>query len=283
MLEGSNQQSPIIIMGMHRSGTSLVTRLIENLGVFLGNDLDRNHESNFFKSINEKLIRDAGGNWDNPKPIKWLFEDVQIRNCYFQYIKDQINSHQKFKYLGYFKRNSMNNIWGWKDPRNTFTAPIWRDIYPKSKMIIVERHGLDVALSLIKRRQEYLRYNQALYKKRKNIYQLFGKRGTFVDSIRCHNIINSINLWHEYALEARMFSEKHDNTFTINYENLLTNPLDTIISLANFLEIPPPKNIPFEIDKSKSNSYQTATNGSLFTELELNEVRTKLESLGYKF
>src|SRR5699024_9625556 len=47
---------PIIVVGMHRSGTSLLSRVLSDIGVFMGNDLSINHESSFFQKINIKIF-----------------------------------------------------------------------------------------------------------------------------------------------------------------------------------------------------------------------------------
>jgi len=39
---------PIVIIGMHRSGTSIVTRMLGQLGLFVGKKKDMNHEALFF-------------------------------------------------------------------------------------------------------------------------------------------------------------------------------------------------------------------------------------------
>lgn len=48
---------PVIIIGMHRSGTSLVARLLDVLGLFLGKYKDENHEARLFISINDWFLR----------------------------------------------------------------------------------------------------------------------------------------------------------------------------------------------------------------------------------
>ncbi|MBK8351014.1 MAG: hypothetical protein IPL21_04765 [Saprospirales bacterium] len=40
-------QQPIIILGMHRSGTTMITKMLENLGLFVGAEKEINHESLF--------------------------------------------------------------------------------------------------------------------------------------------------------------------------------------------------------------------------------------------
>ena len=42
--------NPVIIIGMHRSGTTMLAKFISELGIFLGSSKNRgpNHESYFF-------------------------------------------------------------------------------------------------------------------------------------------------------------------------------------------------------------------------------------------
>ncbi len=47
---------PIIISGMHRSGTSLLSRIIEKTGVFLGKYKQRNNESLYFLQLNRYIM-----------------------------------------------------------------------------------------------------------------------------------------------------------------------------------------------------------------------------------
>ena len=48
-------QSPIVITGMHRSGTSLISEILLNNEVNLGSQLDINYESIYFQRINNGL------------------------------------------------------------------------------------------------------------------------------------------------------------------------------------------------------------------------------------
>ena len=45
--------SPVVVVGMHRSGTSLVSRILDQSGVMMGKDLQGDHESLFFIGLNE--------------------------------------------------------------------------------------------------------------------------------------------------------------------------------------------------------------------------------------
>ena len=61
--------TPIIIIGMHRSGTTMLSKILENSGVFLGNNKDINNEALFFQKINTWVMRQVYASWDNPEPM----------------------------------------------------------------------------------------------------------------------------------------------------------------------------------------------------------------------
>ena len=51
------EQSPIVVIGMHRSGTRLVVELLAKLGVFMGADTQGDSESVAFMLINEGILQ----------------------------------------------------------------------------------------------------------------------------------------------------------------------------------------------------------------------------------
>ncbi len=51
---------PIIIVGMHRSGTSMISRILEELGIFMGKSKDANHKASFFHNLNNWLLQQSG-------------------------------------------------------------------------------------------------------------------------------------------------------------------------------------------------------------------------------
>ena len=49
-------KQPVIILGMHRSGTTMITKILENLGLYVGAEKEENHEALFFWEINNWIF-----------------------------------------------------------------------------------------------------------------------------------------------------------------------------------------------------------------------------------
>lgn len=71
--------APIIIVGMHRSGTGLLVRLLERCGVFMGDKQTRNGESKFFQTLNRQMLDSFGCSW---RCVDFLPETAELRDHY---------------------------------------------------------------------------------------------------------------------------------------------------------------------------------------------------------
>lgn len=234
-----------MIMGMHRSGTSMLTRLLEKAGLFVGNDLSQYHESYFFYQLNNLLLNQLGGRWDNPPDFDYLFNNELELNINLDYFHDMLNSVRFRNYVGlkhYILNGGINEIdfnWGWKDPQNTITLPFWLEIFPNAKLIYIERHGVDVAKSLKKRNDDTLENGIAKYQKYKKIYPFRPKTGGFSFSLRCGTLQGGLDLWNEYRAAAKINLALQENALVhfIKYEDLLSNPHEVLTDLFQFLEL----------------------------------------------
>ncbi len=133
----------IFIIGMHRSGTSLVTGVLYHCGLYLGENLlmgardnPKGHfEDRTFIGINNQILKLNGGSWRNPPKI--------IKNKYsvFQRAQEFLKSWPKEKIVGF------------KDPRLCITFPFWYYLTAPEpvKVIYVERPVPEIASSLKKR------------------------------------------------------------------------------------------------------------------------------------
>ena len=64
----SKPANPVLITGMHRSGTSILARLLSQSGVWLGSDSEPRYlESLFFLETNESLLSLADSAWHQPR------------------------------------------------------------------------------------------------------------------------------------------------------------------------------------------------------------------------
>lgn len=231
---------PVIIIGMHRSGTSMISRMIEALGLFQGKEKDPNNEAFFFQHINEWLLRQSGGAWDYPGPLGLLLENARVRADAVELIRKRLASRQAISFFGrrsfidFTTPAQVHGPWGWKDPRNTFTLPLWMDIFPNARVIHVLRHGVDVAASLRARSEKPS--TKALRKKqriRKN--PLIRLRRPFVDSLRCSSLEGGFTLWEEYLREARTHVKAlKDHAIEFRYEDFLADPTKNLLELVEF-------------------------------------------------
>ncbi len=130
---------------MHRSGTSLVAKVLEKAGIFMGVVKDHNYEAMHFLSLNQQTLWAAGANWVTPQ----VPDEV-----YWKHLPAKVLFFEHFRTYGRWKQmllNLQSPAWGWKDPRNTFTLPMWLQLYPTAKVIHVIRNENDVAASLAQR------------------------------------------------------------------------------------------------------------------------------------
>ena len=230
---------PIIIIGMHRSGTTMVTRVLDRLGLRVGRRLDPNHEPRFFIGLNDWLLGQCGGRWDNPRPLRLLLENAEARRLVEAHLRLVIDSPRTLSYLGpagWLRHRSLTALegpWGWKDPRNTFTLPLWLELFPEARVIHVMRHGVDVAASLRHRQRKEL--VAAAAGRRQWLYHFIAKRAGIVDTLRCADLEGALELWEEYVAEGRRQVVALDGrALEIQYESVLAEPLEEMARVARF-------------------------------------------------
>lgn len=142
----------IVILGMHRSGTSCLTGCLQQLGLHLGEvsdfneyNLKGNKEDDSIARLNEKILNHNGGSWRNPKNKNtWTLEHEIIRD-------EILNDYAK-----------LPSPIGFKDPRMIFTLPFWQQKIPNLKLLGSFRHPLNVAQSLYARKNIRIEINDGL-------------------------------------------------------------------------------------------------------------------------
>jgi len=136
----------IMVTGMHRSGTSCITGLLSLCGFSLGtshallNERRFDNEKGHFENlgavtINERILRGAGGSWDDP-PLP--NEIARVGEAFVPEIRE---------FLDTFNGDIV------KDPRICLTVSLWEEFSTGclEAIILCLRHPMSVALSLHRR------------------------------------------------------------------------------------------------------------------------------------
>jgi len=283
-----SKKPPIIIIGMHRSGTSMVARMLEELGLFIGKGKEMNSEAFFFYRLNNWALRQSGGSWDYPEPVRHFIENQEVRAFAADYITYMMKTPRIISYMGllkYLRYGSPANLdipWGWKDPRNTYLLPLWLDIFPDARIIHIYRHGVDVANSLKVRYEKLLNEAKENYHANKMIYWLRKRRGEFTNTLRCASLREGFSLWEEYLREAeRHVSLLGDRAMEVKYEDLLAEPYETLQSLSHFCSLPHSQeimvNLVKEVNKNRAYVYRNSPELRAFAE----KAEDRLNIYGY--
>ena len=148
----AQQKKVLVVMGMHRSGTSVVSGCLNLLGINLGKALMPAHKTNksgFFENqdivlLHEILLRDLGCRWDmvGSLPEDWLERKI------VQDTREKISNLIEREF-------SDGELWAVKDPRLCRMIPLWMDIFKQKQIepcfVFMVRHPFEVAASLEKR------------------------------------------------------------------------------------------------------------------------------------
>lgn len=235
---------PVIVIGMHRSGTSMITRMLERLGLLVGRDLEDNHESKFFIGCNRWLIGQSKGSWTFPAATRWLAANDDLLELCADYLRERLSSPATHSYLGWgaYLRGArlvagLPRPWGWKDPRNTLTLPVWLRVFAAARVVHIYRNGVPVAASLreVARRELDRSRAQHARRMRRGRYRRMLRSGRFSVSPRCLDLAGGFSLWEEYLETAFARLEPlGTRALTIRYEDCLADPAGTLARLADF-------------------------------------------------
>jgi hypothetical protein len=248
MDERLRQASPIVVIGMHRSGTRLLVEILEQLGVFMGADRQADSESVAFMLINEEILHRCGAFWSEPMSAHFVLAQPDTVEHLAAVARGALAA-QLERYAGpsgwhlAAGRNELPSF-GWKDPRNTFTLPVWQHVFPNLRTIHIVRHGVDVAASLARRHGEALRaatgesVPSALTVIRDHALGVLSSR-------RGWTLAEALTMWEQYVEKARQESAAlGERALEVRYEDLLLQPELVIPALAKFCRVtpaPPPR------------------------------------------
>ncbi|MBA6328720.1 hypothetical protein H4J46_12355 [Colwellia sp. MB02u-6] len=259
----------LIILGMHRSGTSLTARWLQECGLHIGERLagsgtgnkDGHFEDLDFHDIHEESFvqrKIPYGGIEKIKPLELTEYEIL-----------KLNFLIKFK-------NEMNHIWGFKEPRTCLFLEYYNQLIPQAKYYVIYRHYTKVVDSLIRRdikilikkhtsSGQYQRYKFYLNKdklihkinNKANIYlkawNIYNKKilnhldkvpsNNFIindiENVNSSSVLSSLNQW-QFNLNNIPFSKIYNpdllNEKNINIEfnnKLLVESNEIILNLQN--------------------------------------------------
>ena len=198
------KKGPIIIAGMHRSGTSILALSLQKIGVNLGKNLilaDRQNPDGYGEDkavleINRNALqRTTGhskGGW-----MDWGWSDEQ-NTPPFRGTDEIWKSQAKYYLEG---RANHTGFWGWKDPRNTLLLDEWLKLEPQSKVLGIYRYPWEIVDALQR----------------------------IMPPIFLKNTSWCLEIWNQYNTHLVSFAEKHpERTIIVNSRSFIKNPLSLL-------------------------------------------------------
>jgi len=197
----------VVVLGMHRSGTSAITRGLQVLGVDLGGNLLSaevgNNEKGFFEDaavtdFNVELLKALGHDWHTLTPIQP------------EELESKVAEDHKVLAIELLRRKVEGiDCFGVKDPRMARLLPFWQSVFAalelKVSYVVAFRNPKSVAHSLIKR----------------NNFEL--EKGYF--------------LWFEHMLFSMKYSQGTSRVF-VNYDLMLQEPEKQLKRISDSLGLP---------------------------------------------
>ncbi len=194
----SNRQ--IVVLGMHRSGTSALTGALASMGVHVGDEEELTptnwqNQKGFFerrdaREICDMLLHNSGADW-------WKISNFDPDNINFDIVQKARPAIRKL-----LSELNEQGTWALKEPRLCLLLPIFQSALVDPLVIYVTRHPVEIAKSL----------------RRRNGFRLQG----------------GLALWEAYTVSALRYGLHLDHLF-VDYDDLVTVPEETLGKLASEL------------------------------------------------
>lgn len=139
----------VFVLGMHRSGTSAVTHVVEQLGLFAGDPGDLKRESwqnpqGFFERHDVRLV--ANALLESAKADWW-----RVRSFHHDRIDADVLDYCLAEIRTILARLSEGGRWVLKEPRLCLLLPVFLQVAKQPLAVFVYRNPIEVARSLRRR------------------------------------------------------------------------------------------------------------------------------------
>jgi hypothetical protein len=238
---------PIIVIGSHRSGTSMLGRFLTDAGMFLGWRVGADFsEARYFQRLNQWVLNQASARWTQPAGIDDMLADERAVDAFSDLFARYSSGPRALGFLGpvrlarYRSIQNLDEPWGFKDPRTTFTLPLWARVFPEAKIVHVTRHGVDVASSLRVRERRYTKSHLNRYWEKHRRYRFRLPDVRYSEGWSVLDIDRGVALWDQYVTRSREHVAAYgDRAFEFRYEDFLADPDPIMEKLFDFSGISP--------------------------------------------
>jgi hypothetical protein len=196
----------LVVLGMHRSGTSMLTGLLNQVGVRMGKRLyapqQGVNEKGFWEhedivDTHDELLLALNSQWDDLLPLPELWWEGEVAKSYIG------------KLTKFVERDFGNApVWGIKDPRMCRLLPLWLQIFKAQKIspafVFMTRNPFEVVASL-------------------------QKRDKFTEE-------KALILWLSHTLLAERYSRGQVRAF-IDFNQVVNDPTETLIKIERQLHV----------------------------------------------
>src|SRR3989344_389195 len=160
--DSSKTRTVVCVAGCMRSGSSMITHILNICGMNLGAQIDL---------LEPDRTGNPAGYWENVKFLqanKVIMQTIDEASGKFTKQKAantaRISSLEEayMKAFEFLNTELKGGFVGWKDPNNSFTVGFWKNVVPGLKVILCVRNPFDVAMSISESPLHGLNFEQAL-------------------------------------------------------------------------------------------------------------------------
>ena len=177
-----------LVLGMHKSGTTLIAQTLHKSGINMGWDLSEEDldysrqkcESPSVNEINYELLDCKGVHSLDVHSNKQLNITPAVKDSMNKFINRQNKNYSK---------------WGFKDPRTVLTYSVWNQFLPRHKVVVV-------------------------YRKPDNVVRHYQKKAKGFNLFRA---CKTLWVWKKYNLEilSILKDKSKEEMIVINYDNMM--------------------------------------------------------------
>ena len=126
-----------VVLGMHKSGTTLVSQILHHSGISMVDELD------------EDITYDSGNKYERQKTLTLNMDILGVKDYQVRELANpdslKITDDQRGRMQTILDDASAQySDWGCKDPRTALTYPLWKEVIGEHKIIAIYRNPEEI-------------------------------------------------------------------------------------------------------------------------------------------